>query len=339
MANIIYGQAPNVIKREDYYGKSGWDEFAEGLKPGLEKAFQLYLATQLQKQQYEGNIQKAYQMSPESFTPDYEGAVRGQRGVRVNLAEGYQPTPEMWQDIYKTQSNNAPIPSKFLKFKSEGMGKEFNPVTGEMTLKTTTPDLLTQLANYKNLKDTGLLPEGFDITGVSGKNVNVGRNVQAEKFEAEQAEKKSALDVKSQFIMDEAQDALNTIAKAKEGIDKGYFGLYGVVPAIPGTDKYTWQANIEKLLSGKMIDLMTQMKEASKTGATGFGQLSEKEGQILRNASTALKRGIKPEEAKTILDVMEKATQKIISGQSKPQGQGEFSTMSDEELRRIASGG
>ncbi len=124
-------------------------------------------------------------------------------------------------------------------------------------------------------------------------------------------EKLKQQEEKSQFIKDSAQDALNTISEIEKGI--GHFGLYGQLPSIPGTPRYTWETNINKLLSGKMIDLMTQMKEASKTGATGFGRLSEKEGQILREASTALKRGLPPEKAQEYLNSMKSALQKVIS--------------------------
>jgi hypothetical protein len=55
------------------------------------------------------------------------------------------------------------------------------------------------------------------------------------------------------------------------------------------------------------------MKSASKTGATGFGQLSEKEGQILREASTALNKGLPPKEAQKLLDTMKVKLQKVLA--------------------------
>ena len=80
---------------------------------------------------------------------------------------------------------------------------------------------------------------------------------------------------------------------------------------------------------------MTKMKEASKTGATGFGQLSEKELKVLKEASTALKKIMNPKDAQRYLDKMEFMLQRIVSGNS----DNEFSQMSDEELRAIARGG
>lgn len=178
---------------------------------------------------------------------------------------------------------------------------------------------------------------------ISRKDISKGGIKEAIVSKPEDLEKSRAISEKSQFILDQAQDSLDTIAEIKKGM--GYFGAGSLVPAIPTLqpEKMNWQVNVNKLLSGKMIDLMTKMKEASKTGATGFGQLSEKEGQILKEASTALKKTLSPKDAQRYLNIMEKALNKIISAKSniQPQAQltDDFSQMSDEELRRIVSGG
>lgn len=113
-------------------------------------------------------------------------------------------------------------------------------------------------------------------------------------------------------VKDAASEALQSIGEVKKGI--GYFGLTGGLPSIPGTSRATWEAYINKLLSKKIVNLMNDMKSASKTGATGFGQLSEKELELLQNAATALKRTMKPEDALKILDEMEAIQRKIIGG-------------------------
>ena len=63
-----------------------------------------------------------------------------------------------------------------------------------------------------------------------------------------------------------------------------------------------------------MLDVIAEMKSASKTGATGFGQLSEREGQILRDASTALNRGLSPKDAQKYLNEIKLIANKIYSG-------------------------
>ena len=115
---------------------------------------------------------------------------------------------------------------------------------------------------------------------------------------------------KGRFVKESAQDALNSILEVEKGINK--FGLTGQLPSFPGTPRATWEANVNKLLSGKIIDVMTQMKEASKTGATGFGQLSNKELSVLRESSTALKRWLPPQDAQKILNDMKIKLNKIV---------------------------
>lgn len=122
--------------------------------------------------------------------------------------------------------------------------------------------------------------------------------------------------VQSRRVKDYADDALKTIGEVKKGI--GNFGAIGPIPTLNpwDYDRKAWEANVNKLLAGKIIDVMTSMKEASKTGATGFGQLSEKELKVLQEASTALNRGLSPEYALRLLADMEEKLNKVLSGAS-----------------------
>lgn len=128
-----------------------------------------------------------------------------------------------------------------------------------------------------------------------------------------------------------AQDTLNSIKKIKENID--FFGAFGGLPSIPGSARARTESEVNRLLSQKVINVMQEMKQASKTGATGFGQLSNKELELLRNASTALKRTLRPEDALEILNQLEQVTKKVLGENS--QGN-PLSSMSDEELRKLA---
>lgn len=315
--------------------KSGMEAFNESFSPYLQQAFSILLQKKLQDQQRQQSIEQTQKMFPEAFTQSLNPA--GQAKYNMDIV-----SPDMRESALSQVMPSIPQQYKQTAFnpqaaqKYPGLGMNFR--TGEMEYKVPTPDIFTQIANYNNAKSSGLIPEGMDITGVSGKNVQIGSDVPRKKFEMEEAEKQTQLQDKTDFIINQAQDSLNTISEVKSGISN--FGLTGQLPSIPGTKRYIWETNINKLLSGKMIDLMVTMKEASKTGATGFGQLSEKEGQILREASTALKRGLPPEKAKEYLDKMEIVLKKVIQkkGGGKEQAQGDFSGMSDEELRRIASG-
>ena len=140
-------------------------------------------------------------------------------------------------------------------------------------------------------------------------------------FELEESQRKR--DFASSDVMDKANDALNTIREI-EG-DMQYFGMAtgypGKLPSFPGHPRSKWEANVNKLLAGKVISVMTDMKNASRTGATGFGQLSEKELKVLQDASTALNRNLSPKDAQVELNKMKASLQKISNSSTSEQGE------------------
>jgi NACalpha-BTF3-like transcription factor len=69
-----------------------------------------------------------------------------------------------------------------------------------------------------------------------------------------------------------------------------------------------------KLISEKVLALMTDLKKPSANGSTGFGALSEKELSILQNAATALKRDLNPEDALRYLNDIEQIHNKVLNG-------------------------
>jgi hypothetical protein len=125
----------------------------------------------------------------------------------------------------------------------------------------------------------------------------------------EDAEK--ANKIKSDMVRQSAKDTIGTINEIRKGIDN--FGVFGDVPSLPGTDRYNWESNFKRLIDMRVVALITEMKSASKTGATGFGPLSEKEGQRLENAQSALKRGLKKEDALRYLNEIEELSRKVLN--------------------------
>lgn len=139
-------------------------------------------------------------------------------------------------------------------------------------------------------------------------------------------------------LLNSAQDNLATIQKVKEG--SKYFGPLGGLPTMADpqsllglnkkhyASRKEWENNVNKLLSQKVVDLISEMKRVSKTGATGFGQLSEKEGAILQQASTALSKDLPQEQALYYLNEMEKIHKKVLGGGN----QGQVTTQVDNQL-------
>ena len=146
-----------------------------------------------------------------------------------------------------------------------------------------------------------------------------------------QEEKNAVAETAKENIVSNANDMLSTINEVKSGLQ--YFGPLGNLPtqATPGgilstigqplgvnkggfAARRKWETNIDRLLALKGFDMMKELKNASKTGATGLGQLSEKEGEWLRQASTALKKDIGQEQAIEILSGMERLYKKVLTG-------------------------
>jgi len=129
-------------------------------------------------------------------------------------------------------------------------------------------------------------------------------------------------------IVQQANDTINTVNEIRKGMK--YFGRFGAwkssdtlegriaaVGAMTGgwgqeewKNRRGWETNIDRLTAQLGFDYMTKLKNASRTGATGLGQLSEKEGEWIRQAATALKRDISPEQASLLLDTIEKLNRK-----------------------------
>jgi hypothetical protein len=310
--------------------RTGLQEFTEGVQPYIQQAF----AMLLQKQAAEQEQQKAMRQLTDMGLAERKLTPQGEKYAASQLKsieEGAPIQAEMPQipEKYKTYQINKEKISKYPGLKI--------PLAGGVEYNVPQPDIYSQMFAYQNA--SGQNKEDIIYRDVFGKEIPqseaeadiaqgntdyfISRKETTRSGIKEvpiskpaDLDKAQAKKIKSDFIIDQAKENLATIQEVKKGIN--YFGAYGMIPAIPSVqpEKYNWQVNIERLLAGKMIDLMTQMKEASKTGATGFGQLSEKEGQILREASTSLKKGLNPEDAMRYLDQMENALNKIIQSKT-----------------------
>jgi len=292
--------------------------FGEGMSSGLQAAFQMQLQKKMEeenrKRAFEQNLQNAQKLAPQLFQSNIPSM--GTRGIyppyrpgqlnmdnlgnaQVNLSTGEiaMKPEDAFQSYYRSL---LPQPGTTPTVGTPGNDLVYRDVTGnEISPEQAQRDIESG--------NTAFTISKRDITKTGIKESVISKPEDLEKVKANKE--------KSAFVISRAQDALNTIRNVKAGLSNfGTFHQYIPKELSPGTPYYTWKANLEKLLSGKMIDLMIEMKEASKTGATGFGQLSEHEGQILREASTALSGGLPPEEALKLLNTMENAAAKIIQG-------------------------
>ena len=161
----------------------------------------------------------------------------------------------------------------------------------------------------------GLTPYQAATLGISAEKLAMEKQAKETKMADNEEIKLRATD----NVMNSAQTGLDIISQIEKegGINK--FGFTGGLPSVPGTSRVNWEANVDRLLTKQVLDVMNSLKNASRTGATGFGALSEKELRLIQNASTSLRRTSSPEDAQMYLDQMKEAFSKVLNPE---QGQG-----------------
>jgi hypothetical protein len=205
--------------------------------------------------------------------------------------QGYQTAQTSGNEIQKALM--------LAKIKESMTPREWKPTTEE---------------EYMRTKDVGVIKPMNPLVEARTIKQNKLLDLQTQNLENKQEEAKVVKNKQSENVLNSALDFKNTLKEVKKGSQ--YFGAAGPIPTLNpwGYERKEWEANINKLLSQKVVDLMNNMKQASRTGATGFGQLNRSELMLLQNASTALNRGLSPEQALKYLGAMEKLSDKIING-------------------------
>lgn len=180
----------------------------------------------------------------------------------------------------------------------------------------------------------GGLPEGattyFDPSTGKMKTVVPTPMNEAQRFILSEKQKlASENEQKKKYAQEDAADALKANIQTVQDVKKGskYFGPAGNVPsllapssipkALGGQGEWSqrreWEANIDKLKANKVLEVMTQLKQASRTGSTGFGALNQQELQLLKDSASSLQqRDLPSEVAMKHLDTIEKLQRKAL---------------------------
>lgn len=135
---------------------------------------------------------------------------------------------------------------------------------------------------------------------------------EAEANRLKEANTKSSIDMRDKVIARVDQliniDPKSGAASLKPGVGALYGGFQGAMPEgmaglLGGQAAGTARAALNGLISLLDIDTIKTMKEQSRTGATGFGALSEKELAVLENAATTL-RGRTMDEKSALMELV-----------------------------------
>ena len=88
----------------------------------------------------------------------------------------------------------------------------------------------------------------------------------------------------------------------------GITGIQGAIPNIPGSAAADAQANLDSLKSQVGFSVMQALKDASKTGSSGLGQITEREHIYLQQQLGSLDKAQSEKQIRDVLDNIAKFT-------------------------------
>jgi hypothetical protein len=146
-----------------------------------------------------------------------------------------------------------------------------------------------------------------DATKAEIEATKAQRDLQAQQATANPEQQKRMADLGN-------DEVLTAIANARAGVDAGgsagYWARLGKIPVIGGLIEPQGVVDLESSLntiaSRLTLDKLSQLKQASPTGASGLGSLTEKEGALLRDSVAGLGQTQSPDKLRESLAAVEK---------------------------------
>jgi Ni,Fe-hydrogenase I large subunit len=133
--------------------------------------------------------------------------------------------------------------------------------------------------------------------------------IDQEKFAMEKQDREETRSNKSQAVIDSSDKLIETVDHLIK--NKNYFGpIEGSIPPMfPG--KIEFDENYKYLQANNVMKVLAEMKSQSRTGATGFGALNEKELALIQDAASKLNVRMDEKTAEKYLMQMKESFQKI----------------------------
>jgi len=121
----------------------------------------------------------------------------------------------------------------------------------------------------------------------------------------------------NQDIQDKARESLAVIDELMGNDNKlkstSGIGMLGTATRhIPGTEAYNNAVVVNRLKGVLTLDLIQQMRAASRSGSTGFGRITNKELDLLQNAASQLDPSQTPEKFEEQLKIVKEKLNKIL---------------------------
>ncbi len=132
----------------------------------------------------------------------------------------------------------------------------------------------------------------------------------------------------------------NDIASIRDNMNDNTTGAVGGgMSYVWGTDAYDQQTRIDQLKSKLGMDKLAQLRAAAKSGASGLGQLTEKELSRLESALATIEIGQSTKKQKESLDIIERHYGKAIQAYETIFGSGQGGSQSGSTYRWTPDGG
>ena len=236
--------------------------------------------------------QKAAAMDLEAAKLQSEQALAAQRGREKESADPFQKLVESGKytpaslEKYKTSKNPADLvlyEKPTIESKSE-----FERILSDLTLSPTQEKQIKQQWIQAKLN-----PDGSGLKSLQAQLLQTQIEQSQAKLEADReksATEKTQAVSKLSSTESSIDTALNTAEKALKLAPNTLAGglNQAVSSAIPWTDSKALANLVSSLNSEKAIGTLEELKSQSRTGATGFGALSEKELALIINKTRAL---------------------------------------------------
>lgn len=160
-------------------------------------------------------------------------------------------------------------------------------------------------------------PQGNPIVKpvtMGGQQVNPNKTSSAAPVDNAQVQKQN------QEIQDKTRESLAVIDELMDKNNKlkntAGIGFAGIGPLntrnIPGTQAYDNGVAINRLKGMLTLDLINQMRQASKTGSTGFGRITNQELNLLQNAAAQLDPGQDPKKFEQQLALIKEKLNEVL---------------------------
>lgn len=101
-----------------------------------------------------------------------------------------------------------------------------------------------------------------------------------------------------QFLIEMGKNAITVIDDLNSRTSRMTVGFGSLTKIIPESPALDYAADLETLAADIKLGILFQMKSLSKTGASGLGQLSDREGKTLESALGSLKQDQSPSNVK-----------------------------------------